>query len=162
LTVVKAFIRFIEHQPGAKLYMIYQTTELLREIEDLAEENVKWKESICLIGKIPHDQLGYWYNSADFIISGSYYEGSGVAVCEAMSCGCIPILTDIVSFRKMTGPGKCGLLYKAGDEEELLSALLQTKKLDKDKERARVLEQFQKELSFEAIAREIHRVITSL
>ena len=162
LTVVKAFIRFIEYRPGAKLYMIFQSTDLLHEIEALTGKEKRLREAVRLVGKIPHDQLGNWYNSADFIISGSYYEGGGVAVCEAMSCGCIPILTDIISFRRMTGPGKCGFLYKAGHEEDLLSVLLQSQKLDMDKERVRALEQFRKELSFEAIAGKIHDVITSL
>ena len=78
-----------------------------------------------------------WYNSADFIISGSHYEGSGVAVTEAMSCGCIPVVTDIPSFRSMTGQGKCGLLFKPGNEQDLLAALLKTKEMDMEIEKSK-------------------------
>ena len=33
LTVVKAFLKFLRFQPTARLYMIYQTTELLPELK---------------------------------------------------------------------------------------------------------------------------------
>src|SRR5687768_6164670 len=156
LTVISAFLQFIKLQPGARLYMIYHTDELKQEIENLIREENNSEDKIVLVGKLPHEEMGYWFNSADFIISGSHYEGSGIAVCEAMSCGCIPLLTDIKSFRKITGRGKCGLLYKPGEEKELLSLLLQTQQLDLEKEKTKVLQQFREELSFDAIARKIH------
>ena len=162
VTVVKAFIQFLTFRPEAQLYMIYQTEELLKEIKDLIKANQKTKGAIKLIGNVSHEQLQTWYNSADFIISGSHYEGSGIAVSESMSCGCIPVVTNIISFRRMTGPGKCGLLYEPGNEESLLATLLQTLHMDIKKERSKVLQQFKDELSFEAIAKKIERVILSL
>ncbi|HEX3386522.1 MAG TPA: glycosyltransferase, partial [Mucilaginibacter sp.] len=81
------------------------------------------RESITLVGELPHDELQYWFNSADFTLSASHYEGSGTAVCEAMSCGCVPIVTDIPSFRMITDNGRCGLLYEPGNEHALLDAL---------------------------------------
>jgi hypothetical protein len=59
----------------------------------------------------------------------------------------------------MSGGGRCGLIYKSGNHEELLSALLKTKELNIAKESEKVLEQFTKELSFEAIASKINLVI---
>jgi len=162
LTVVKAFLQFLEFQPLAKLYMIYQTEELLNEVKVLIQHDNKSIEAIEPVGEVPHQQLQTWYNAADFIISGSHHEGSGIAVCEAMSCGCIPVLTDIISFRKMTGPGKCGLLYEPGNAAALLKILLQTIELEIEKEREKTLQHFKEELSFEAIAKKINTVINSL
>jgi glycosyltransferase involved in cell wall biosynthesis len=142
--------------------MIYQSEELLQEVINLVREDTKTADAIKFVGKVVHEQLQNWYNSVDFIISGSHYEGSGVAVCEAMSCGCIPVVTNIASFRKMTGPGKCGLLYKPGSHKDLLAVLLQTIELNFEKEREKTLEQFENELSFKAIARKINGVVTSL
>lgn len=158
-TVVNAFIRFLEHEPSATLYMIYQTEDLLQAIIEQVTENNKAREAIHLIGKSPHCEMNKWYNAADFIVSGSHYEGSGIAICEAMSCGCIPILTNIPSFRTMLGNGKFGFLYDPGNEKELLSILQETQKLDLASEKEKVLEHFHKELSFEAIAVKISRVI---
>jgi len=161
LTVVKAFLAFSKFQPAAKLYMIYQEEGLLKEIEEMVQQS-KANEAIKLIGKVLHPQLQDWYNAADFIISGSHHEGSGIAVCEAMSCGCIPVVTDIISFRKMTGRGKCGLLYEAGNDAALLKTLLHAVELNIEEEQKKTLEQFKNELSFEAIARKIEVVIAGL
>lgn len=162
LTVVKAFDRFIKHQPLAKLYMIYHTDELYDDIIKQCEASPGLKNALTMVGQVPHNHMQYWYNSVDFIVSGSHYEGSGVAVCEAMSCGCIPLLTDIQSFRKMTGPSQCGFLYQPGDEESLLAVLLKAEDLNIAEEKARVLRQFRNELSFEAIAAQINHAIAAL
>ncbi len=167
VTVVKAFLKFGELQPAAKLYMIYQAEDLLQEIKVLLQQS-KAGKAIQLVGKIPHQQLQNWYSAADFIISGSHHEGSGIAICEAMSCGCVPLLTDIISFRKMTGTGpqgaagKCGLLYEPGNEASLLKILSHAINLDLEEERKKVQEQFKKELSFEAVAKKIEAVIADL
>jgi len=161
LTVVKGFIHFLAVQPLAKLCLIYQSEELLPEINDLIKENKNVLQAINLVGKVPHQQLQAWYDKADFIISGSHYEGGGISVCEAMSCGCIPIVTDIISFRKMTGPGKCGLLYEAGNEKALSDALRLTMQMDIKKEKEKTIKQFREELSFDAIADKINKVIHS-
>jgi glycosyltransferase involved in cell wall biosynthesis len=120
------------------------------------------EETIHLIGKVNNPDLLHWYNSADFIISSSHYEGSGIAVCEAMSCGCIPILTNIPSFRMMTDQRRIGLLYEAGNENDLIDALQKSLKLNQPEERKKVLEQFNNELSFEANARKIMSVINDI
>jgi glycosyltransferase involved in cell wall biosynthesis len=161
LTVVKAFLKFLKKQSSARLYMIYHTDELLAEITKLLKGNAD-KDAVILIGKVPNNELLYWYNSADFIISGSHYEGSGTAVCEAMSCGCVPIVTDIFSFRMITDNGNCGILYEVGNEAALLSALMQTSELDMQEKRHKCLEYFRSNLSFEAIAQQIQDISASL
>ena len=162
LTVVKAFLKFVAIQPGVKLYMIYQTMELLNDVKALIAENKNSKDSIILIGPVQHSEMLYWLNSADFLVSGSHYEGSGTVVCEAMSCGCIPVVTDIPSFNAIAANGQFGLLYEAGNENALLSALRQTELIDLEDMRNKVLKHFKDELSFEAIARKIQEVAVSL
>jgi glycosyltransferase involved in cell wall biosynthesis len=162
LTVVKAFLQFASLHPAAKLYMIFHTEELLPQIRQLVEQNARENDSVEMVGKVPHEELLYWYNSADFLVSGSHFEGSGTAVCEAMSCGCVPVVTDIFSFRMMTDNGTCGFLYRAGSEEDLLKTLKQTLLIDIGNEKNKILERFRKKLSFEAIASRIEEVATTL
>jgi len=161
LTVVRAFLRFAELNPEARLYMIYHTDELVEQINDLLTQSSQ-KDAITLVGKIPHDDLQYWFNSADIILSGSHYEGSGTAVCEAMSCGCMPIVTNISSFRMITDNGRCGLLYEPGNEDALLSTLKQTADMEVHEKQKISLEYFQSNLSFEAIAGRIQEIAASL
>ena len=161
ITIVKAFIQFLTSQPRARLYMIYQSCELLDDVNELLRDDEIAKQAIVLVGRVDHARMQLWYNSADFIISGSYYEGSGVAVSEAMSCGCIPIVTNIASFRRMTGPGKCGLLFEPGNCGQLTRLLLHTGNLDLANEREKVVRQFEEELSFAAIAGKINNLIST-
>ncbi len=159
ITVAKAFINYLSSYPEAKLYMIYQEEKLLSKLRSLINQQ---QESIMLVGKVDHRDLELWYNAADFFISGSHYEGSGIAASEAMSCACIPILTSIMSFRRMTGAGQCGLLYEAGNESCLLSSLLKTKEINMEREKEKVLTQFENELSFKAISNKINTIINKL
>lgn len=159
LTVVSAFLEFSRLHSAARLYMIFQTTALLPALSSLKiREDVN--DVINLVGQVPNPEMLFWYNSADFIISGSHYEGSGIAVCEAMSCGCVPIVTNIPSFRKMTS--HCGFLYEPGNRKALAETLQQVMRLDWREARARVIRQFNAELSFEAMARQIHEIAGSL
>ena len=162
LTVVTAFKSYLSFYPQARLYMIFQEDKLLGKVKDLINSDDSTKEAIILVGRVEHSQLQTWYNASDFFISGSHYEGSGISASEAMSCGCIPILTDIISFRRMTGPGKCGFLYEAGNAEDLQSKLLKIKEIELGAERGKTLEQFNKELSFAAITKKIMKILNSL
>jgi glycosyltransferase involved in cell wall biosynthesis len=162
LTVVRSFIEFLSWQPAARLYMIFQTEELLPQVNDVIKKNRGTAKSIHLVGNVPHGQLGSWHNSADFFISASHYEGGGAAVVEAMSCGCIPILTNIDAFAGLTGGGKCGFLFKPGDEKGLLTALLKTREINLETEREKVQEQYRNELSFEAIGKKIRAILATL
>jgi glycosyltransferase involved in cell wall biosynthesis len=161
LTVISGFLKFKLEVPSAHLYMIFHTVELIAEIKALLENNAA-KNEVILSGEKTHEEMMQWYNAADYIISGSHYEGSGVAVCEAMSCGCIPVLTDIPSFRKITDNGNCGILYEAGNEKALLKALKEITGVNSQKEREQVIRQFNAHLSFEAIARDINQVVNTL
>jgi len=159
LTAVKAFLKFSSIAAAAKLYMVYQTDDLLPEIKLLLSQN-EHDNRVILVGKIQHADLLYWFNSADFFLSASHYEGSGTALCEALSCGCIPIVTNIPSFRMISG--NSGLLYEPGNESELLAALQNSVSLNSTERRNNIREYFKKELSFEAIAEKFKNVFSSL
>lgn len=161
LTVVQAFLGYALQHPQAYLYMIYHTTELLDEIQLTTAAHPAGKH-IVLIGQVPHEELLYWFNSVDFILAGSHYEGSGTAICEAMSCGCIPIVTAIDSFKMMTDNGRCGILYQPGNQHELLNALMQAQQMDKEKKRSAVLEYYNSTLTFSAIASRFRSVAAGI
>jgi glycosyltransferase involved in cell wall biosynthesis len=159
LLAVKAFLRFTISQPNAKLYMIYHTAELASDIHKLLPKGAAINP-VLLIGKVPHSELLNWYNSADFFISASHYEGSGTALCEAISCGCIPLVSDIPSFKMICG--NSGLLFEPGNEDDLLSILKQTIQLNVEEKRKNALNIFKTKLSFEAISDKFQKIVESL
>ena len=156
---VRAFLRFSEWQPHARLYMIYHTDELVEEIVKLLPKK-PLLSPILLVGKIPHKDLVHWFNSADYYLSASHYEGSGTALCEAMSCGCIPVVTNIPSFKTIIA--NCGLLFEPGNEESLVSVLKQTSHLPVDDKKHDVLKRFESELSFITIAEKFKQILDSI
>jgi len=157
IKLITSFIKFLTIHPQAKLYVVYQQDDLLPEVT-LLTKNIP---NIILIGKQDKEQLLNWYNSAEFIISTSHYEGSGIAVCEAMSCGCIPILSSIPSFRWMTENGKCGLLFDNGETMDLFQALRKSVTLNVREERSTTIDLFNDRLSFRSIAKTMLAAILS-
>jgi glycosyltransferase involved in cell wall biosynthesis len=159
ITAIRAFLQYVKLQPNAKLYMIYHTEELLEPIHELLSEYPD-KNPVFLIGKIPHGEMAYWYNSVDFYLSASHYEGSGTALCEAMSCGCIPVVSDIPSFRTISG--NSGFLYEPGSVDALLSVLIKSRHVNLEEKKKMVMDRFRSSLSFDAIAEQFERLLPSI
>jgi glycosyltransferase involved in cell wall biosynthesis len=124
VTVLKGFCTLAHKDPRAMLHMVYQDDTLLEQVKDLIREN-GLKDQVKLLGHKDHQSLEELYSSADFFIAGSHREGSGYALVEAMSCGCVPIVSHIPSFRMITAEGKRGFLCPPGDAESLGRILLQ-------------------------------------
>ncbi len=162
ITVLNAFGKYIASHPDAKLFMIYQTNELLPEIKVLLHQNKQLKNSVVLKGSILNNELETWYNAADFFISGSHKESTGYALIEAMACGCIPVVTNIPSFKKITGSGKYGFLFEPGNEESLLNILQGLDKSETGKLPEAIIDHFNSSLSFQSIADELYDVCEKL
>lgn len=146
-------IRYAGYHAEATLYMIFQTEELLADLNSILDALAPGVGGrIHLVGRIPNAEMEAWYRSADVILSTSYREGIGIAVCEGMSCGCVPVLSDIPSFRKMTNEGKVGRLFQPGNLNAMVSALdsIDLSVLEKEKDGA--AEHFERNLSPSAAA----------
>ena len=124
LTVLKGFRDFARSQRSAMLRMVYQDDTLLDEVRQFIRSE-GLENQVALLGKKSSPELEELYSAADYYISGSHREGSGYALVEAMSCGCIPVVTDIPSFRMITAGGKRGYLFAPGDHEALSHLLHQ-------------------------------------
>lgn len=162
ITVISAFEQFVVSSPDAQLYMIYQTAELLPEIKRMIDNSVLLKKSVYLVGAVPHDTLPAWFSAADFFLSGSHKEGSGYALIEAMACGCIPVVTNIPSFKKITANGRAGFLFEPGNIASLLQVLQNCSLINRQQFAAAVTEHSRKELSFKKIADDLLQVCLSV
>jgi glycosyltransferase involved in cell wall biosynthesis len=149
ITLLNAFIPFARQNPSVLLNLIFKDEGLLNEVNILLANG---PHNIRQVGKVEHEQLEVWFNASDFILSTSHYEGSGISVCEGMSCGCIPIVSNIPSFAMMTANHSIGLTFKPGDSESLSLALKKSLSINREAEQQKTLVQFQKNLSSESIA----------
>lgn len=158
LTVAKAFAEYVQKNNAARLWMIFQTGELLEPLQ-AASANVP---NITLVGNVEKHAMAEWYSKAAFIICSSYYEGCNISVIEGMSCGCIPIVTNIPSFDLHTDHGRLGLRFEPGNMNQLRECLEDSAKLNIDEEKGKVLRYFRENLSFESIAGKIYSAINTL
>jgi glycosyltransferase involved in cell wall biosynthesis len=124
LTILAGFEHLLERLPRAHLYMAYRYADLLPEVEARIGASEALRQAVTLLGEIPHASIEAYYNSADFFVQGSAREGSGLALLDAMACGVVPVVTDIPSFRTLTGGGHVGALWRRGDVDAFVSAFL--------------------------------------
>ncbi len=152
LTLLKGFEIVLEKYNKLRLFMIFNTNELLEDVKQLIKRSPALSQHVVLVGNLAHESLDNYYSAADYFVLGSHEEGSGYALCEALACGCIPVVTDIPSFRSMTNGASFGALWKVGDAASFAECLNLAIEMNLENESQKAIEFFYKELSFQAIA----------
>lgn len=127
LTVLHGFEQILRHEPGARLYMAYGDDSLLSEVRDRIGQSPELAASVILLGRLAHAELEDVYNSADYFVLGSRYEGSGYALAEALACGVVPVVTDIAAFRALTDRGRMGACWTPGDSAAFKEAFMRAR-----------------------------------
>lgn len=150
LTVLKGFASCTHYLPEATLYMAYSSSPLLGNVRSIVER-CGLSDRVILLGTLSRKTLEEAYSAADFFVLGSHHEGSGFAMIEAQSCGAVPIVTDIPSFRSLTGDGSVGYLWTPGDHTSFSAGLLTA--VRQSPSRAKVLEHFAAHLSYASVGR---------
>jgi glycosyltransferase involved in cell wall biosynthesis len=150
LTVLKAFRAYYTLQGQARLYMIYQEENLLPEIMAFIRRHPGLEKAVLLVGRVPRQEMACWYSAVDYYISASHLEGSGSA------------LLDIPPFRKITGGGKYGYLFQAGDPGSLLHCLQTLPASREPGQGEAICRYFTQALSFRAIAEQLTAVLNAL
>lgn len=91
--------------------------------KDLLEAKRLFKENnnIKILGFIPTEDLVGIYNNAAVLLMPSLYEGFGLPVLEAMSCGCPVITSKKGSLTEIAGNAAC--YVNSGDEEEISESI---------------------------------------
>ncbi len=125
LTMLEAMPHILAKWPDARLAMAFQGDDMLRDIHAVLARDDRLRDSVVLLGKISHRRMEALFSAADFFVHTSLKEiGSNVLV-EALSCGAIPVVTDLPSLRELTrrvGPAQ---RFEAGNAAELAKCLLQ-------------------------------------
>lgn len=153
MTALKAFLLVFAQIPAAKLYMIYRFDTIQNKVEKFINQNPLLKKNVTLLGAKKRNELSDYYNSADYIISASHKEGSGYSVIEAMSCGVIPVLSNIPSFSGLTHQGKIGAIFDVGNSYMMYEQILKLCSRPLDQEKEKVLSHFEEYFSFNALAK---------
>jgi glycosyltransferase involved in cell wall biosynthesis len=162
LTVLEAVRLAVSRLPDLQLYCCYGATDLLADVQAVIERSADLRGRVHLLGAVPHERVQQLARAADLYVAASHSEGSGYALIEAIACGLTPIVTDIPSFRQITGRGALGALVPLRDAQAMADALVLHARASRPAQRAATLEHFQRNLSFAAVGRQLRAAYEAL
>lgn len=157
-TMLRAFAMSVEHLPDPKLYLYYLDAPMIDELRQQVAGDARIRERVEFRGAASSEEMGAIYSSADFFLQASRREWSGLALIEALACGCIPIVSDIPSFRRLTDNGRVGRLFAAGDARAMAEQIVSLASAERSRLSDEARRWFDESLSFPAMARELERV----
>lgn len=138
-----------EQLPGLQLWCAFGRAPLLEQVRRRIDSDARLAGRVHLLGQVTHAHVQSLMRAADLYVSGSHAESCGYALLEAMTCGVMPVVTDIPSFRALVG--EVGRLWPRGDAKALADALVQA--VATRSSPAQVRAHFDRALSLEAIGR---------
>jgi glycosyltransferase involved in cell wall biosynthesis len=134
----KPYLLFVGGRPAYKNFdfFIQSIAGILREYEELhvvcagsspfSREEKKNLEKLNILNKVHHVKINdtilkNLFKNAHAFIFPSLYEGFGLPVLEAFSCGCPTILSNSSSFPEVGGEG--ALYFEPNESESILNAV---------------------------------------
>jgi glycosyltransferase involved in cell wall biosynthesis len=151
LTVLEAVSAVARVLPELRLFCCFGSAPLLPQVRRRIANDPYLRERVTLLGSVPHLMIEQLMRAADLFVLGSHHEGSGYSLIEALACGLPPVVTDIASFRSLTGGGVVGSLWPCEDARSLGVALQRAAARVGTETRAAVRAHFERELSFDAL-----------
>ena len=151
LTVLAGVSAAAAELPGLHLYCCFGTAPLRPAVEARIRSDDTLRGRVTLLGQVAHERVEELMRAADLFVLGSHREGSGYSLIEALACGVPPVVTDIPSYRELTGGGAVGELWRCGDAAGLAAALRRAASRAGLPARRAVRAHFERELSFSAL-----------
>lgn len=115
--LVKAFAKFAEDKPNAKLYLHTALHDIGYDIGDLADQ-FKLRDKLILTEDlspahgVPIEYLNKIYNTFDVNCLISLGDGFGLPVAESMATSCPQVVSDHSALKELVEDGKAGLTVK--------------------------------------------------
>ena len=96
------------------------------------------KKSIHYVGRIPHDDMQYYYSIANCIVNASKEEGFGLPIIEAMAFGVPTVIFDDLDAVEDLYNEHCMIKVSKRTDEELSNAMKNA--IDKSWNKAQIIE----------------------
>jgi glycosyltransferase involved in cell wall biosynthesis len=151
LTVLAGISEAARTLPDLRLWCCFGTAPLMRKVQKRIADDPMLFGRVRLLGRVPHEQVEHLMRAADIFVLGSHHESTGFSLIEAMACGLPPVVTDIPSFRSLTGAGTAGMLWPCNDAGALSEAVRSVARRLDSELRAAVRAHFERELSFDSL-----------
>lgn len=134
LFTVNNFIRFIEKNKITDLILVIAGATMHNNVLDIIkEQGEKNPNYIYITGYIDDNDMAGLYSMSDFFVYPSLYEGFGLPVLEAMSCGCPVVTSNTTSLPEVIGDAGIQINPKSNEQmQEALSEMYYNENLRKE------------------------------
>lgn len=153
-TALKGLKRIFLRWPDARLVMVYQTTKLLTEIETLLANDECLNSRVTMLGALDHNEMEVLFSAADFFVHTSRREYGSNVLVEALSCGAIPVVSNIPSLNALAARIEPAVLFEVGDHATLARQVLEIPLDDLEEKSRQVESAFNTYLSYPVLARQ--------
>jgi teichuronic acid biosynthesis glycosyltransferase TuaC len=162
-TLVEAMGLLARRPAGAPLLVAAGIGEDRPALERRAAE-LGVAERVRFVGKVDHDEVGWWMAAGDLFVLPSRSEGLPTVICEAMNVGRPVVATAVDGTPEIVRDGRTGVLVPPSDARALADALARV--LDEPGLAARMSEEAlrvgREEYTWEANARRMTAIYESL
>lgn len=118
---IAGFKKILETHRDTKLYIIGAHGEGSQRVKStIADLNLQ--KNVILLGSISDEEKIRYLQNAYCYLQPTYHEQFGVAIAEAMACGCPIISTNIAAVPEVVG--EAGILIESNSTESISNALL--------------------------------------
>ena len=83
----------------------------------------KLEDKVMVVGRIDKDKMPDFWKRQDVFINLSEYEGMSLAMLEAMSYGCVPVVTDVSGTQEFIEDGVNGYVCNVDHVEEIVKGI---------------------------------------
>ena len=121
--IVQAFSNTLAILPAAHLILTgagFDEAKVRDQVHHLGIE-----ANVHFTGYLPYDDLPLYLNTADIAISIPSWDGTAMAILEAMACGVPLIVSDLASNREWIEDGKNGYIVQPRDHEQLTDRMIE-------------------------------------
>jgi glycosyltransferase involved in cell wall biosynthesis len=124
---IDTFVQAAKLTPESKFAVLGLSSEDMERLKSLGPS-----ENVELRGYVSQDELVGYYQRARVYCQLSYRESFGMALAEAMACGCTPVVTERAALPEVVGD--MGFYVPFGDSEATAAAIKAALSSDKAKE----------------------------
>ena len=107
-------IACLEQRKMDYVFQIAGEGECLPIISDYVVRN-NLESKVRLLGRLPKEEMNKFWKKQDIFVNISECEGTSLSMLEAMSYGCVPVVTDVSGAREFIADGKNGYICQIGD-----------------------------------------------
>jgi len=124
-SVVSAFASVLSQVPSAVLLMTNYngdadyTHAIKKSIDDLGIS-----ESVRILDAMPYERMRELYRMSTVTVSVPFSDATSMSVLEAMSCGSVPIVSDLPAMREWVQDGWNGYLVPPMDPKHLAARII--------------------------------------